>query len=302
MVKDINEIEKNVSVGVIGCGWLGTALALALLKKNVSVLATSSKLDNVEQLNQQGIDAQQLTLPADVEQLAQHAIFSQQCLVIAIPPQFKQGRTDYADKISQLVSAAQHRGIVQRIILLSSTAIYTDLSGIVDEESSLSLMSNKVQVLHNAEQAVLAFHHQASVLRLAGLVGPNRHPGKFLLAKKALNNAKDKINLIHQEDAAGLILALLAEQSPQGIFNGVSDNHASKKVYYQHAAKALSLPMPIFSEGETLEEARIVSGEKAQQTLNYSFIYPDLLAWLYPNHLKMQDSAGIRNVFRQGID
>lgn len=280
MAKGIDEIERNLSVGIIGCGWLGTALALTLLEKGISVLATSSQLDNVDKLNQQDINAQQLTLPADVEQLTQHDIFTQQCLVIAIPPQFKQGRTDYVEKITQLVSAAQHRGIVQRIILLSSTAIYTGLSGIIDEKSSLSLTSAKVQALHNAEQAVLAFHHQTSVLRLAGLVGPNRHPGKFLLAKKVLNNAKDKINLIHQEDSVGLLLALLAEQSPQGIFNGVSDNHASKKVYYQHAAKALSLPAPIFSEGETLEAARIVSGEKAKQTLSHSFIYPDLLAWL----------------------
>jgi len=278
--KNINKIEKSASVGIVGCGWLGTALALTLLDKGISVLATSSKIDNVDKLNKQGIDAQQLTLPASAEQLTQHAIFTQQCLVIAIPPQFKQGRTDYVEKIIQLVSAAQHRGIVQRIILLSSTAIYTGLSGIIDEKSSLSLMDNKVQALHNSEQAVLAFHHQASVLRLAGLVGPNRHPGKFLLARKVLNNAKDKINLIHQEDAIGLILSLLAEQSPQGIFNGVSENHASKKVYYQHAAKALSLPTPTFFEGEALGAARVVSGEKAKQILSYSFIYPDLLAWL----------------------
>ncbi len=286
MLKDINNIEENndieekLSVGIIGCGWLGTALALALLKNNISVLATSSKLDNVDKLNQQGINAQQLILPADVEQLVQHNVFSQQCLVLAVPPQFKQGRKDYADKISQLVNAAQQQGIVQRIILLSSTAIYTDLSDIVDEASPLNLTSEKVQVLHKAEQAVLAFKQQASVLRLAGLVGPNRHPGKFLLAKKVLKNADGKINLIHQADATGLILSLLAEQSPQGIFNGVSENHASKKAYYQCAAKALSLPVPVFSEHESVDTSRIVSGEKAKQSLNYSFIYPDLLAWL----------------------
>lgn len=273
-------MDKNLSVGIIGCGWLGTALALSLLEKGISVLATSSKSDNVDKLNQQGIRAQQLTLPADGEQLSQEPIFNQQCIVIAIPPQFKQGRKDYADKVTQLVSAAQHRGYVQRIILLSSTAVYGGLSGTVDENSLLSLATEKAKVLHKAEQSVLAFNQQACVLRLAGLVGPNRHPGKFLLAKKVLKNADGKINLIHQDDAVGLILSLLSEQSPQGVFNGVSDNHASKKSYYQYAAKALSLPIPIFAKGETQEATRIVSGDKAKQRLSHSFIYPDLLTWL----------------------
>ncbi|MCW8834505.1 MAG: SDR family NAD(P)-dependent oxidoreductase, partial [Colwellia sp.] len=190
------------------------------------------------------------------------------------------GRVDYADKVTQLVAAARDRARVQGIILLSSTAVYAGLSGTVDENSLLSLISEKAKVLHKAEQSVLAFSQQASVLRLAGLVGPNRHPGKFLLAKKVLKNAGGKINLIHQYDAVGLIVSLLTEQHPQGIFNGVSDNHASKKLYYQRAAKAVSLPPPIFSADEPLEPIRIVSGEKAKQYLNYSFIYPDLLAWL----------------------
>jgi nucleoside-diphosphate-sugar epimerase len=280
MFKHLNKIDENLSVGIIGCGWLGTALALTLLEKGVSVLATSSTVEHVDKLNQQGINAQQLTLPATIEQLAQQDIFTQQCLIFAIPPQFKQGRTDYGAKIAQLVKAAQQRGGVQRIILLSSTAIYNGLSGVVDEESSLSLSSEKVAILNEAEQSVLAFNQQAKVIRLAGLVGPNRHPGKFLLAKNVLKNAMGKINLIHQQDALGLILSLLAEQSPLGIFNGVSENHVSKKSYYQCAAKAQALPVPLFAEHESVDDSRIVSGEKAKQRLTHSFIYPDLLAWL----------------------
>ena len=191
-----NYVENNLSVGIIGCGWLGKALAVSLLDKNISVLATSSKLENVEKLNQQSIIAQQLTLPDDTTQLAQHDVFTKQSLVIAITPQFKQGRTDYADKITQLVNAAKQQGLVQRIILLSSTAIYNGLEGNVDEDSSICMEAEKVQILNAAEQAVLHFSKQCSkqgtkqgtVIRLAGLVGPDRHPGKFLLANKTISN------------------------------------------------------------------------------------------------------------------
>lgn len=284
MIEHVNKVKGYLSVGIIGCGWLGKALAISLLDKKHSVLGTSSKLDNVEQLNQQSICAQQLLLPADTEQLALHDVFTKQNLVIAITPQFKQGRTDYADKIAQLVDAAQQRGLVQRIILLSSSAIYNGLEGNVDEDSALCMEAEKVQILNAAEQVVLNFPKQeikqGTVIRLAGLVGPERHPGKFILANKTLNNSTAPVNLIHQNDAVGIIDSLLQAESPQGIFNGVSDTHVSKQQYYQCAAEALSLQPLVFSQKHSNEITRVVSGEKAKHVLNYKFIYPDLLTWL----------------------
>ena len=283
--KQLAKIADDFSVGIIGCGWLGKALAVTLLDKGISVLATSSTLDNVEALNKQGINALQLTLPTDNKQLLQYDIFLQQSLVIAITPKFKQGQTDYANKIAQLVNAAQQKGIVKRIVLLSSTAVYQGLCGNVNEDSVLNLTNPKAQILNTAEQTVLNFSNQSSVIRLAGLVGPERHPGKFLLpnkgrTNKTLTNPMAPVNLIHQQDAVGLILALLQADSAQGVFNGVSDTHVNKQHYYQVAAKALSLQAPIFLPDNSNEITRVVSGVKAKQALSYKFVYPDLLTWL----------------------
>lgn len=284
-----NKQSKALSVGIIGCGWLGKALATCLLEQGALVIATSSQQCNVEQLNELGIEAQQLLLPSNTKQLNQHEIFTQQCLVIAITPQFKKGQTDYAIKVAQLVDAAKQRGVVQRIILLSSTAVYQRLEGLVDENTNLNLHEpssvglgsiEKEKILNTAEQTVLNFYQQGSVLRLAGLVGPDRHPGKFLLAKRTLTNSTAPVNLIHQQDAVGLIMALLTTPSPKGIFNGVSDTHVTKAFYYQAAAKSLGLELTTFSVANTLDSTRIVSGDKAKEELDYSFIYPDLLAWL----------------------
>ena len=183
---------------------------------------------------------------------------------------------------------------------MSSTAIYNGLEGHVDEESSLNMATEKVQILNAAEQAVLNFSKlfstqfskqspkqlpkqlskQGTVIRLAGLVGPERHPGKFILANKTLSNATALINLIHQQDAVGLIESLLQAKYSQGIFNGVSDTHVSKQQYYQVAAKALKLEPPVFAQQHTNNTTRVVSGEKAKKVLSYNFIYPDLLTWL----------------------
>ena len=186
--------------------------------------------------------------------------------------------------MAQLVDAATQRGVVQQVILLSSTAVYQGLEGSVDESTSLNIVEEnsmeKTKVLQLAEQAVLNFHQKSNVLRLAGLVGPERHPGKFLLAKKTLKNSSAPVNLIHQQDAVGLILSLLSPSSPSGLFNGVSDTHVAKSLYYQTAAKSLGLELPIFGDDDTLDSTRVVKGDKARQQLDYEFAYSDLLAWL----------------------
>jgi nucleoside-diphosphate-sugar epimerase len=292
VVKNKEISSVGISVGIVGCGWLGAALASQLKKQGADILATRSNSDNVEQLQKQGINTEVLSLPAEQALLNTHSIFKQQCLVIAITPQFKQGRVDYADKIQQLVESATVGNCVKKIILLSSSAIYNGLSGQVEEDSTLDMSADKVSVLNQAEQAVLSFNatndadaldnKKAYILRLSGLVGPNRHPGKFLLAGRILKNPQAVVNLIHQQDAVGLIEALLQSDIHGGIFNGVSSTKVTKKEYYQAAANALQLPTLHFEEHElTLKsDPKRVSGNKTRSELSYLFVYDDLLKWL----------------------
>ena len=284
------DIPVDFSVGIIGCGWLGSALAQQLIKAGVAVLATRSNSDNAAQLQSEGVEAKVLSLPAEQGRLNSHVIFNQQCLVIAITPQFRQGRLDYAEKVQQLVVGAKASSSVEKIILLSSSAIYNGLSGQVDESMALDLSADKVSLLNQAEQAVLNFNESNDdlvnrngyVLRLSGLVGPSRHPGKFLLNGRMLKSPQAIVNLIHQQDAVGLILTLIATDLVGGIFNGVSPTQVTKKQYYQAAATALKLPAPAFEEDAMLsgDKPKIVSGTKTQAALNYRFVYADLLKWL----------------------
>ena len=51
------------------------------------------------------------------------------------------------------------------------------------------------------------------ILRLAGLVGPGRHPGRFFAGKSA-PDGQHGVNLVHLEDVIGAIELLL--QAPKG--------------------------------------------------------------------------------------
>ena len=306
-------ICNKFSVGIIGCGWLGRALAIQLQQQCIDVFATRSNALNVQTLQLSGIDSQVLSLPAEQLILNQHPVFTQNCIVIAITPQFRRGKVDYAEKIQQLVSAAQQSKHVKKVILVSTTSAYNGLFGEVDETNELNESADNVGLIKQAEQSILGLNQQsklnsndyshvspspnspklACVLRLSGLVGPDRHPGNFLKHGRMFSSPEASVNLIHQDDAVGLILALLKNNTFSGIVNGVSQTKATKAQYYSAAAKALNLPEPRFNHenifdasssnsnsNSDLKSSKRVSGKKARTSLNYPFVHDDLLSWL----------------------
>jgi nucleoside-diphosphate-sugar epimerase len=280
---------KPLSVGIIGCGWLGTALALSLLKTQAKVIATTTSATKQENLTRLGITTNLLTLPCAIKALNKLPIFKQQQLVICITPQLKYGKYDYAEKIANIAKAAEYNN-VKHIILLSTTAVYRGLSGKIDETVNVNLDNEKVQCLIKAENELANFSGQTSIIRLAGLVGENRHPGNFLAGKTKLANAQAQVNVIHQQDAVGIIKTLLTlnetsteqvnRRHSDEIYNAVSLTRASRQKFYQQAAKALALTPPEFNPNNVNTTDKMISAKKIQDKLNYQFVYPDLLAWL----------------------
>jgi nucleoside-diphosphate-sugar epimerase len=268
---------KN-SVGIIGCGWLGKALASELIEMQHSVVVTTQNTDKKVQLEQQGITTELLSLPInEVEQ--KFTVFDQDCLVIAITPQLRQGRIDYPEKIEQLIHMAE-RGNVKKVVMISSTAIYQGLEGDVNEDAELDLTIDKVSLLNEAEQAALTFSRSTSILRLAGLVGEDRHPGTFLRGDRKIPEPKIPVNLIHQRDVINLIKNIVNNDNFSGIYNGVSNTNSTKEEYYNAAARALNLPEPNFVNEPPSGIGKKIIGDKIRDKLSYEFYYDDLIAWV----------------------
>jgi len=293
------------SVGIIGCGWLGKALAKALIADNYNVIGTTQQQNKLAELTALGIKAERLTLPMDLSQRDGNEVFLSRHLVICIPPQIRQHKSDYADKISQIITAAE-QGSVEKIILISTTAVYSDLLGNIDESSCLNESSTKVALLVEAEKRVLAFNKQSVVLRVAGLVGEYRHPGSFLRHKRMLTAPNAWVNLIHQQDVIGVITELLRRSDVSGIFNLASNMRMNKKTLYSIAARALDLAEPSFDEPDhtelTLgqpnpqqslvnELGKLIISNKIRQTLAYQFQYDDLVDWIRQGEDNTQNSA-----------
>jgi len=276
------------SVGIIGCGWLGFALAKQLIIEKHRVSVTTQSVDKQASLLANNIDAELLSLPVNDPKSVVLSAFNQEVLVISITPQIRQGRSDYAEKVEQLVEMAEI-GKVKKIILLSTTAVYNGLTGIVDENSSLDFTAEKVTLIAGAEAAAQQFTGQTVILRLAGLVGPNRHPGRFLQGKRVLAEPQAFINLIHQSDAVGVLINIITENTYSGTYNAVSATETSKEHYYQSAANALGLAVPEFSFETAMRFGKRINDAKLRGKLNYQFIYDDLIVWLYKSAAENDD-------------
>ena len=274
-------MNKHQSVGIIGCGWLGLALAKKLQTMAVPVVVTVRGEAKQQALTDNNLDCHLLSLPNHCS--SQNPVFKQDILIIAITPGFKKGRSDYADNIKMIAQAAQQNS-VKKIILISSTGIYLGLDGEVNEQTTIVAQNEKSRILSNAEQAVLEYDNTGIILRLSGLVGEDRLPGKFLAGKKGLSGANAPVNLIHQTDVIGLILALITQELSEQIFIGVSHTLVNKAQFYSKSAEVMSLTPPTFLPEQSADHAMVknhhVNGDNTRQWLNYQYQIDDLYQWL----------------------
>ena len=273
------KMESKISVGIIGCGWLGTALAEKLIASEYTVVGTTRSQEKLAQLSAHKIIGEQLTLPLADHRADSLAIFHCNTLVIAITPGIRQGRVDYADNIKTIVSSAQRNG-VEHVILLNTTAIYNGLNGYVDENSALQMSDPKVNLLKTAEQYVENYCGRYTILRLSGLVGPKRHPGNFYAKGKTLSEPNAFANLAHQEDVINCLFEFITQHKPAGIYNVSSTMEVSKGHFYKMAAHALSIPSNRVDDLLGKESGRLIVSEKVRAELDEPLKYDDLVSWV----------------------
>jgi len=266
-------------IAIIGLGWVGTPLALSLIDKGHQVLGTTTSMTKQNELSHVGITSEIFSISAGALSNTLTSIDNFDVMLIAITPGFNRGATDYPDNIKQLVALAELRNIKQ-VILLSSTGAYTGLTGTVNEGAELAQHITKVEQLNEAEQAVLGFSQCSQVLRLAGLVGPNRLPGKFLAGKKNLAEPHEKVHLIHLTDVLGIIQAFIGAAHQGGIYNCVSPTNSTRQCFYQQAAMAMGLEPPVFVKEAAPSEVKVINSQKLQDKMAYQFVEPDITQWL----------------------
>ena len=272
-------MNNKLSIGVIGCGWLGLPLAQTLVASGYTVKGSATSIERLKLLQNKGIDPYLVHFP-DIDLNALENLLGCDVLVINIPPRSKspEGVANYqnmADVITGKVSGRR----VKKIILVSSTSVYSDTNTPVSESDVPVPTTVAGKLLLDVENQFLAVSDKrVAVLRLAGLVGPERHPGAFFKNRSEIPNGLAPVNLIHREDVIGILLSMIRNPEIRGIYNGCSPTHPTKQQFYTTAAEALKIEAPEFiSERKSY---KIISSVRITEELSYSFKYNDLMVWL----------------------
>lgn len=265
-------------VAITGLGWLGMPLAMALTARGWQVTGSKTTPDGVEAARRCGIEAFQLELTPEMEIEADNLapLLTVDALVITLPAsRTAEGGERYMQAVQNIVDSALVYKI-PRIIFTSSTSVYGNASGVMKENSPLQpeTVAGKTLV------ALESWLHDlpgtsVDILRLAGLVGPNRHPGRFLAGKTDVADGAHGVNLVHLDDVVEAIMLLL--QTPKGghLYNLCAPKHPPRDLFYPCVTRQLGLTPPQFLPTDGKDSGKIIDGNRICNELGFEYSYAD---------------------------
>lgn len=287
-----------MKIAIVALGWLGLPLAKKL-SLNHQVVGSKRTV----QAGPLGVEVFPLTLPLNPLSLQDNpntrshleGLFAQtQSLVIILPASRQpQILAEYAQSVSDLVKLTIDYGIKQ-VIFTSSTSVYGDLPGRYNEDSPCQPTSGPGKVLVEVEQMLIEkLGPKVTILRLAGLAGYGRHPGRFFSSPHARAdniNGDVGVNFVHGEDVIRAIEHLIHLYTQQGhptqtnatIYNLCAPIHPSKTPFYAHSAAQLGLAAPVFKQNVRIETThpmpqfnRIIEGTRIISEIGFAYQQPN---------------------------
>jgi nucleoside-diphosphate-sugar epimerase len=251
------------------------------------VRGSTTTPDKLDALRRDGIEPVLLRLAPGLDGDDPGALFEASVLVLNVPPprDADDVRATHRRQVEAVRDAAVDGG-VEWVLFASSTGVYPHVERTVTEAD---LPPGRPDALPGPRRATAAALLDAealltetsafdtTVVRLGGLYGGDRHPGRFLAGRTGVGRPEAPVNLLHRDDAVGVFLALMEQEVRGEVVNACADAHPTRRAFYTQAAEALGLTPPTFDADDTTTGKR-VSNEKLKERCGYQFRHPDPLA------------------------
>jgi len=278
---------SEIHVVVAGCGWLGTALARALVARGARVTGVRRDPARAAALAALGVEPLALDLASSgaAERLPRADAF------VACQSAGGDGpgpyRSAYVDANRALLEAARSGG-GGVLVYTGSTGVFGQRDGSdVDEESPLAPASPAAEVLAEAEALVrgaAAPSLRTCVVRLSGLYGPGRAGivDRVRSGRLALGPGDDAwMNFCHLEDAVAFVLAALERGAPGAAYHGSDAEPSRRRDVVQWIADRLGIEPPRAEAGPPGPSRRILSG-RTRAALSVKLAHPTFRDGLAP--------------------
>ncbi len=270
---------------IAGCGYVGTALALALVKEGHQV--SGLRRTPSPELESGGVKV----LLADITDPKQLAVIGRGYDWIVNCTAAGGGEREY-----EAVYVTGNRNLVEwlakvgaqaKYVYTSSTSVYgQDDGSVVDEHSPAEPIAPTGRILVQAEDLVLREGKQrgvpAVILRLAGIYGPGRGYWfkQFISGQAVIEGSGDRVlNMVHRDDVAGAIIAALQRARPGEIYNVVDDEPVTQLAFLEWLSERLGRPLPPRTAPGDVARKRGASNKrvsncKLKRELQYQFKFP----------------------------
>ena len=246
------------SILIFGAGWLGKAVVqeLAFMKRNVIVATREPEQQKIHpNIEYCKIDFHTISGAVEFNVPITQKIDE---ILVMLPPSRMVNYEKTIDSICKEFPSVDH------FVFTSSTGVYEDFSGPVNEDSVLK----KAHSVVLAEGRIqLKFPNRSTILRLAGLIGDNRHPVLYFLKQKINLNGTAPVNLIHRKDIINALTILLENPRP-GIYNLCYPAHPTKSEYYGEIARKLFQTELAFDDKGN---GKVINGSKFATSFKYEY-------------------------------
>ena len=292
---------------IVGCGYVGIALGIELLKQGHSVAGLRRSPSGLEDLKSAGIEplTADITRREDLDKLPLPFDWVVNTVSSAKggPAQYREVYLQGTRNLLDWLAASPPR----KFVYTGSTSVYAqDDASLVKESSPTEPKSENGQILVAAENALLeafkATKFPTVILRAAGIYGPERgHLFRQYLRDEATipDRGQRLINMIHRDDLAGCILAALKSGRAGEIYNAVDDEPVPQIHFFRWLSETLGKNMPPFaaaSDAPLTQPKRAatnkrVMNRKLKTELGYQFRYPTFRQGYTAEIQRLQDAG-----------
>jgi len=258
--------SENLKIGILGSGWLGSAIGKELSTRGYSVWGTTTRGSRLGELRDEGITPVLLKLGNRGEN-ENPVLPEADFILLFMSPQVIWNERHTLSRMVRSCGA-------KSMLLASSTSVYPDSNGRVKEEDAEYIQSahSGIVMLSLEDHFRNLTDIQTVVFRFGGLYGPGRDPGRFLSGRAILDGGDAPVNLVHQEDCIRAVLTVLNATQQTGTYNICADEHPSRSEFYTYAAEKLGVEPPRFS-GKKMD-FKIVDNSLFKRTFDFEYVHP----------------------------
>jgi nucleoside-diphosphate-sugar epimerase len=278
-----------MGVTIVGCGDIGTQVALAYRAEGVSVRGYVRSQQSAERLADLGIDG--VCCDLDLAETTARNLESQRLYYFAPPP--PQGQEE--SRIAHFIALLKQERPPHKVVYLSTSGVYGDCQGAwVDETRPPAPIADRAKRRLDGEQRWLAWSEQSGcpvvILRVAGIYGPGKLPVDRLRSGQPMVAETDApiTNHIHSFDLVKTARIAMQRGVPGEVYNVCDGAPEPMTRYFNQVADYLGLPRPpVISLAEAqqqlspgmlsyLRESRRLSNRKLLDELGVELDYPNL--------------------------